>query len=331
MSAALVLLLGAGVGALWLRTAVAGGPRSRVAVSVPTGSSIEHIAALLDRQGVVANAEVFRLYVRARGAGPFRAGRYTLRRGEPFDDLVDTLEKGPEATFDRLTVPEGLTLQQVAERVGRLPGRSAARFLQVASSNVVRSRYEPPGTTSLEGLLFPDTYHFDPKDDERVAVERMVATFDRVAAEAGLDKVTEGGLVTPYQALVVASLVEREARVPEDRGMVARVVYNRLRRGMPLQIDATVIYAQGRTGEKDLRLLDKDLAVDSPYNTYKVAGLPPTPIAAPGRAALDAAIDPTEGPWLYYVVVEPNGRHAFATTLAEHNRNIGLAQARGLR
>lgn len=328
-----MLLLVAAGGVLWYQRQVdpPGSGRRQVAVHLPEGSSTQRIAAILDDEGVVSSARLFRVYVQAKGAGPFQAGSYVLPRKGSFDEVIAALEKGPEVTSERLTIPEGLTVGQVAERVGQVPGRSAQRFLEVAGSGEVRSRYQPAGSTNLEGMLLPETYTVDERDDERAILERMVAAFDDAAAEAGLDEVAQGGVVTPYQAVIVASLVEEEARVPEDRGMIARVIYNRLRRRMPLQVDATVIYALGRTGEKGLRVLNTDLQVDSPYNTYRVAGLPPTPIAAPGRAALDAAIDPPDGPWLYYVVVEPNGKHAFATSLAEHNQNIALAASRGLR
>lgn len=328
-----VVLLGAGGTAVWLKGQIdpSGAPGAPVTVKIPEGASTQRIAAILDRAGVVESARVFRLYVRAKGQGPFKAGTYSLRRNTSFDDLIAVLEKGPKLVFQRLTVPEGLTLNQIAERVGTLPGRSAERFLQVVRSGAVRSRFQPAGSTNLEGLLFPDTYNFEPKDDEEAIARRMVAAFDDKAAEAGIDQVREGGVLSPYQAIVVASLVEREAKLAEERGMVARVIYNRLKAGMLLQVDASVIYALGRTGERGLRVLHADLEVNSPYNTYKVKGLPPGPIAAPGRASLEAAVRPAEGPWLYYVVVEPNGRHAFATTLAEHNRNIALAASRGVR
>ena len=330
---ALVVLLVAGAGVVWVRRQAdppgAGG--RQVTVEVPMGASTQRIAELLDQKGVVRDGRLFHLYVRAKNAGPFQSGSYTLPRNGSFDEVIAALEKGPTLSFDRVTIPEGLTLRQIADRVGKLPGRSAERFLEVAGGGEIRSKYQPPGTNNLEGLILPDTYNVEDKDDERAILQRMVAAFDDVADRNGLAGVVEGGLVNPYQAVIVASMVEREARVDEDRGMISRVVYNRLKQRMPLQVDATVIYAQGRTGEKDLRLLNKDLEVDSPYNTYRVRGLPPTPIAAPGRAALRAAIDPPPGPWLYYVVVEPNGKHAFATTLEEHNRNIALAQSRGLR
>lgn len=333
MAALLVVVLLAGGGFVWYQRQVnpPGSSGREVKVEVPEGSSTQRIAAILDDEGVVSSARVFRVYVQAKGAGPFQAGSYRLPRNASFDHVVATLEKGPETIADRLTIPEGLTLRQIAERVGKLPGRSADRFLEVAGSGQVRSRYQPKGSTNLEGLLLPETYSIEREEDERAILERMVDAFDEAAARAGVDDVGQGGIVTPYQAIIVASLVEEEARVPEDRGMIARVIYNRLRQRMPLQVDATVIYALGRPGDEGVRVLNKDLEVDSPYNTYRIRGLPPTPIAAPGRAALEAAVDPPDGPWLFYVVVESNGKHAFGTTLAEHNQNIALAKSRGLR
>lgn len=329
----LLAVVAGGLGLLYWQSQVdpKGPAGSEVAVEIPVGSSTQRIASLLERDGVVGSARNFRLYVRVKGAGPFQAGSYTLRRNSSYDDVIATLDEGPKLVFERLTVPEGLILKQVAALVGKLPGRSAEAFLAAATDGTVRSKYQPAGSTNLEGLLFPDTYNFEAKDDEHAILRRMVSAFDAAAAEAGIDDVAEGGLVDPYQAVIVASLVEREARVADDRGMVSRVIYNRLQKKMLLQVDATVIYALGRTGEKGLRVLFSDLEVDSPYNTYKNPGLPPAPIASPGAAALRAAVAPTEGPWLYYVVIDADGRHAFGTTLAEHNRNIAAAAAAGVR
>lgn len=333
---AVLLVLGlvvGGVGFLYVRSQVdpSGPAGPPVNVEVPLGSSTQRIASLLEQEGVVASARNFRLYVRVKNAGPFQAGSYELRKNSSFDDVIAALEEGPKLEFQRLTVPEGLTVKQVSELVGKMPGRSAAKFLELANGGTVRSRYQPEGSTNLEGLLFPDTYNFEEKDDESAILQRMVTRFDEVATEVGIDAVGEGGVVTPYQAVVVASLVEREVRLAEERSKVARVIYNRLQKNMLLQVDATVIYALGRTGERGLRVLFKDLEVDSPYNTYKKPGLPPTPIASPGRAALEAAVSPEDGPWLYYVVIDAQGRQAFATTLAEHNRNIAAAAAAGVR
>jgi UPF0755 protein len=153
----------------------------------------------------------------------------------------------------------------------------------------------------------------------------MVTTFDNAAAQAGLDKVSQGGVVTPYQAVVVASLVEREAKRDVDRGPVARVIYNRLKRRMLLQVDATLLYARG---EHKNRVLNEDKEIGSPYNTYKTVGLPPTPIAVPGRSAMAAAIDPPEGDFLFYVTINDcTGETVFARTNAEHERNVARRRA----
>jgi UPF0755 protein len=243
--------------------------------------------------------------------------------------VLDVLEGG--AKVDKglpLTIPEGLTLPEVAELVGTLPGRSAERFLQVAASGVVTSRYQGTGVKSLEGLLLPETYFFVAADDETAILRRMVESFDALATRLDITGASARLGITPFEAVVVASMVEREARVDEDRGKVARVIYNRVEAEMPMQIDATVQFALGKQKEV---LLDRDLLIDSPYNTYKVAGLPPGPIASPGQESLVAALQPTPGPWVYFVVVDDSGGHAFAETLDEHNRNIAKAEQNGVR
>lgn len=325
-----IVVLASGGGALAIQRTIdpPGEPGAEVAVSIPQGSSTARIAAILDETKVVDSARAFRAYVRFKGAGPFQAGNYTMRERSAFGEIIEALEVGPEIVQDRLTIPEGLTIDQVADRVGELPGRSAEAFLAAAESGEVRSALQPDSVELLEGLLFPDTYLLDRDDDEMAILQKLVATFDTVAAEVGLDNAGEGGRVTPYEAAVIASLVEREARVPEDRGPIARVIYNRLERRMPLQIDATVLYALGE--HKD-RVLFSDLEIDSPYNTYKIPGLPPTPISGMGRAALEAALDPPANDFLFYVVVEADGSHAFATTGAEHQANIRQAERNGVR
>jgi UPF0755 protein len=221
----------------------------------------------------------------------------------------------------------------MADLVGQLPGRSGPKFLQLAASGQVRSRYSPPGSNNLEGLLFPDTYNIGAKDDELAIIKRMSAEFEARAAQIGADAPDARLKVTPYQALVVASLVETESKVDADRAKIAQVIYNRMAKGMPLQIDATVLYAREATGAARRpggRVLYSDLEIASPYNTYKVKGLPPTPIAAFGAASLDAALHPEAGPWLFYVKYETDGTHKFATTGAEHARNVQDAKRRGV-
>jgi UPF0755 protein len=318
------------VGVIWLARKVdpPGGPGRPVTVVIEPGTSGVGIAKRLERTGVLSSARIFRLYMRVKGGGSrFQAGEYRLRRRMAMGAVASALRAGPDIRYDRLTVPEGLTLTEIADRVGKLPGRDGKRFLDLARSGEVRSRWQPAGVDTLEGLLFPDTYLLTEKEDERAILGRLLERFDKVAAEVGLAERAPARGLDPYRAIVAASLVESEAKVPEDRSLIAAVIENRLRKGMRLQIDATVLYALGRHKS---RVLFADLEVDSPYNTYKVEGLPPTPIEAPGRDALSAVLDPAAVDYLYYVLFEANGKHAFATTSAEFDRLRAEARRKGV-
>ncbi|HSS10670.1 MAG TPA: endolytic transglycosylase MltG, partial [Acidimicrobiales bacterium] len=310
----IILVVGlvvAGVGVFWVRRQISPGGRPGVAVpvSIPPGSSSSHIASLLGHAGVIHSPTVFRFYVKVKGAGPLLAGAYTLHKNSKYDDVIATLEKGPAVTLQRFTIPEGFTLAEIAARVGKLPGRSAARFLTAATSGAVHSRFQPPGSNSLEGLLFPATYDVRPDEDEVSILRRMADAFDQQATAAGIDQAAATLRVTPYQVVTVASMVEREAKLDEDRGPIASVIYNRIRKGMPLQVDATLLYGEHLTDAHQL-----DLKADTPYNTYKYKGLPPTPIASPGLPSLQAASAPPTTPYLYYVLIDPSGKHGFAVT-----------------
>jgi UPF0755 protein len=160
-----------------------------ISISIPKGSSTARIAAILDEKGVIKNATAFRYYLRVTGADPFEAGEYTLRKNQPFGDVVSTLRKGAVIKFDRITIPEGKNLKEIAALVGKIPGRSAQRFLDLANSGEIRSAYQPAGTNNLEGLLFPDTYFIEEKDDERAILQRMVTAFEEQARAAGIDNV----------------------------------------------------------------------------------------------------------------------------------------------
>jgi UPF0755 protein len=324
-------LLVLGAAGVWAYRQInpSGPPGEEVTFVVPQGASTQAIAQLLEDEGIVTDATVFRVYLRVRGGGPFQAGEYRMRPNSDMGDVVSALSAGPVIRYDRLTVPEGYRLVDIADRVGRVERLSAERFLEIARSGGVRSAFQPEGVATLEGLLFPETYQIDEREDEEAIVRRMVSTLDQVATELGYEQARERVGLTPYETLIVASLVEAEARVPEDRAKIARVIHNRIQQGMLLQIDATVIYAIGERRE-DGRVLFSDLEVDSPYNTYRNPGLPPTPIAVPGRAAMEAAINPAEGSWLFYVKYEEDGTHAFSDTLEEHNRRIREAKQRGV-
>ena len=317
------------VAGVWVLKQVnpSGGPGEKVAVDIAPGTSVAAVATKLEDKGVITSADIFRLYLKVRGgAGAIQAGEYELRQNLSMGEAKGALRRGPSIRFQKLTVPEGLTLEKIADRVGELPGRSRDRFLSAAKSGTVKSKYQPPGSTNLEGLLFPDTYLVTDKEDEAGIVRRLVNRFDQVADEVGLDSATRPNGLSAYQVIVAASLVESEAKVKDDRPLIASVISNRLTEGMKLQIDATVLYA---IGHKE-KVLYSDLEVDSPYNTYKINGLPPTPISAAGKASLEAMLDPAKTTYLYYVLSDKNGKHAFATTSSEFEALKAEARRKGL-
>ena len=325
-----VVLLVVAASLIWVRGQInpSGAPGDPVRIRVQQGMSVDEIGNLLEEQDIIKSASVWRYYARLKGADNIQAGDYTIRRGESMGEVIEILQGGAEVEQGiPLTIPEGLTMKEIADKVGELPGRSADAFLKAAQSGAVRSQYQPANSTNLEGLILPETYFLGKDDDETAILRRMVEAFDQAVTELGIANGAARNRVTPYEVVVIASMVEREARLPEERGQISRVIYNRLANDMRLQIDATVLYA---LGERKNVVLFSDLEVDSPYNTYKVDGLPPGPIASPGRKALEAAISPVPGPWLYYVLIEENGRHAFATTNEEFARNLAEARRKGL-
>lgn len=299
-----------------------------VTVDVPAGEGVSALAPTLAKDGVISSTFVFRAYLHSKSGVSVEAGTYVLHRHEAYSDILVTLRKGPQLV--KLVIPEGFSLAQIASAVGKVPGHSASAFLAEARSGQVTSPYEPAGTDNLEGLLFPATYKFSPGTSDEGILEMMVDAFDQRAASVGLTQAASKLGITPYQAITVASLVIKEAKSSTDMGKVSRVIYNRLSDGMPLQIDYTVIYAAG--GNPDV--LDgkspADVDPDSAYNTYTHSGLPPAPIASPGLVALDAALNPTAGNWLYYVVVSKNGSEAFCATYACQEANVAKAQSLGL-
>lgn len=320
----------AGAGALYVNGQVnpSGGPGEEVALTIPNGSTPADIGALLTGEGVIENADIWRWYLRVKGGGPFLAGDYTFNQNSAMGDAVAVLERGPAlASFDNITIPEGLTVAEVVREVGESGVVAGARFGELVASGAFRSRYQPPEVAVLEGLLFPDTYRLEEGEDEEDLLNRMIATLDATAQELGYDDALARTGRTPYEVLVIASLIEAEAKIDEDRAKISRVIYNRLDEPMSLGIDATVYFALGRRGGS---LTKTDLDVDSPFNTRKFAGLPPTPIALPGRASLEAALNPEPGPWLYYVLADASGIHAFSEGYDEFLDNVAAAREKGL-
>jgi UPF0755 protein len=197
----------------------------------------------------------------------------------------------------------------------------------MARAATIQSPWEPPGSTNLDGLLGAGTYRVLPRESDAQLLEQMIARFDNEAAAANLPAAAAALGVTPYQAIVIASIVQKEGVYQVNIGKVARVVYNRLQAGMALQMDSTVLYSEGRDGGP---VTSKDLALDTPYNTYLHKGLPPTPICFPSVPSLQAALNPTPGNWLYFVVVQADGTEAFSDTYAGQLANEQLARSRGL-
>lgn len=291
-----------------------------ISLVVPGNATTAQIASLLKEHGVIKNAEVFRLYARMREVdGKLKPGRYTFNTGMSLSTIIDKLVQGPP---DRvvLTIPEGYTVKQIAELLEKKGITTRGDFQRALDKqwDLAFLKQVPVQKAGLEGYLYPDTYYLGSNTSAEEIVEMMLQKFGNVIQTHDYGRRVAAMGLTLHEAVTIASMVEREARVEAERPRIAGVIFNRLKRGMPLQIDATVQYALGRSKEK---LYYRDLEVDSPYNTYKINGLPPGPIANPGWPSLKAVIEPERNDYLYYVA-KPDGTHAFARTLSEHNRNI---------
>jgi len=325
----LVVLFG-GFGVYLLAQTRGGSGGTAVSVTIPVGASTSTIASQLAKAGVIRSPWLFRILARWRGiASSLKPGIYSLRTHMSYSAVFTVLQKGPAVTFIRVTIPEGRTVGQIAEIVRDKLGIPVATFLAAARDHAFRPDIVPSSAHDLEGVLFPDTYFFTDKTTAPQVVQRLTDEFS--AKVAGLDFTAAAHFhVTPYQALIVASLVEREAKVPGDRAKIASVIYNRLSRHMQLELDATVQYAiYLKTGVMPNRITVDDLTIASPYNTYSIAGLPPGPIASPGLPSLQAAIAPASTNYLYYVLSTDGRTHCFATTynefLAYKNRTRSCA------
>lgn len=291
-------------------------PGPKVELVIDQGASAKEIGTILETNGVVASALGFRIAVYLEGgAEKIQAGRYELSTDLSARDALNALvDSGPLVEFVQVTFPEGSWLTDFATILDRNTHLSGEKFLELATSGETRSKYQPEEVSTLEGLLFPSTYQIVENDNERSVLQRLVNEFDKQADEAGVaDAETTVG-VTAYEAIVFASMIEAEASAAGDRDKIAAVLLNRISEGMKLEIDATVLYALGEHKEE---LTVSDLEVDSPYNTRLYAGIPPTPIGAAGAASLDAAVNPAEGDWLYYVLADCDGNHHFAVDYSD--------------
>jgi UPF0755 protein len=297
-------------------------------VEVPPGASPNTIGRRLAAAGVVRDLATFR-YALARSGQERRlkAGEYRFDRPMTPAEVIDMLARG--AVYLRpITFREGLTIKQMSVLYEQAGFGPASDFTK-AATNVTLIADLDPDARDLEGYLFPDTYSLPRRTTSAELISRMVAKFRSVMTPDLVARASARGL-SVRELVTLASIVEKETGKPGERPLVAAVYSNRLRIGMGLQCDPTVIYALERAGRYTGNLTREDLRFDSPYNTYRYAGLPPGPIAAPGRASLEATAAPAEVPYIYFVS-RNDGSHAFSATLDEHNRNVFEYQVKPFR
>ena len=337
-----LLALG-GVG-LWYLGKInpSGRPGAARSFTVDANDTLETVSERLQRDGLITDAGVFRWYVDHHDGLELTPGYYQIRPEDHMGNVMLALATPPYDTYRQVTFPEGYSIANMASRLNTaMPRLSDAAFEQAATDGRIRSAYSPADQPSLEGLLFPDTYQVSNAESASQVVIRMVGLMERVGRQENLESRAAQLYQTPYSVLTVASMIEREAKLDVDRPKIARVIYNRLAKGMALQIDATLFYRQ----DPDLSFGDL-LKLDTPYNTYLHTGLPPTPIANPGRASIEAALSPSPNPspgdplcaglapgqceYLYYVKIDEEGRHAFSVTLDQQEANIETARAAGV-
>jgi UPF0755 protein len=328
----LLIVIAAGVAAWWFYTGVdrpyKGYAEPEIFVEIPPGAGTAAIAKRLTDAGVVHDVNSFRLALWVSGKGRhLQAGEYRFADPISARQVADKIARG-EVFVRPITFPEGLTAKQMAA-LYESKGFGPAKDFTDAAGNAALVRAIDPEARDLEGYLFPDTYKLPRKATAAQLVARMVQSFMK-ALTPDLIEAAEARHLTVRQFVTLASIVEKETGNKDERPLVAAVYANRLRIGMPLQCDPTVIYALERLGRYNGNLTREDLQVDSKYNTYRYPGLPPGPIASPGRASLAAAANPASADYLYFVS-RNDGTHAFAATLDEHNRNVQKYQVQYFR
>ena len=310
-------------------TSVTVEPGVAITVEIPAGSTGQDIAAILEENGVVASAAEFEATIRSEGLdGSLRAGSYDLETGMAPRAVASIMAAGPVVQVYDITIREGLRVTEILDVLAEGSGIDRSEFeTALFGGGVDTSIVEIPESSTFadwEGLLFPDTYRFSEAATAGDILNRMASTMEQRMDAVDWSELEAAGY-TQYQGIIIASLVEAEVRVPDERSLVSSVIENRLTDGQLLQIDATVLYG---LGTRDPALFNNE--DDSPYNTYLEAGLPPTPIAAPGLASLQAAASPADTVFRYYVLADENGAHAFAETFEEHLVNVAAAREAGL-
>ncbi|MBN1193138.1 MAG: endolytic transglycosylase MltG [Coriobacteriia bacterium] len=317
-----VLLVGVPAYAAWrvlfaAETDVSPGRSARI--EIPEGASTGEIAKILSAAGVIDNSAMFRVRARIDGVdGELRSGVYNMSTGMDYDEVVEKLLKGPPIRYFTVTVPEGFTVEQIAARFEEQAHIPASEIVALGLGQAELFVPEHPYLSgvyngSLEGYLFPKTYQVLQGSSATEVIEMMLDQFDAEIAAVDMTYPTSMGM-TLHEIVTIASMIEREARLADERPLVSSVIYNRLAIGMYLETDATIEYVIKKNRP---RLLNSDLEIDSPYNTYNNLGLPPGPIASPGLASLQAAVAPAGTDYIYYVLTGTDGSHTFCVTLEE--------------
>lgn len=284
-----------------------------VIVKIEAGSSTDDIARALHKKGVISSVSKYKLVSKLwRYDGKYKAGSFSVSPSMRSSDIAQTISKGVSSTKN-FTIPEGYTLEQTAKKLDNEGIVNKDKFLDVARhgdfSKFSFLKGAQSGDNHLEGYLFPDTYAVDLDADETQIITTMLNQYDKVFTKKYRERAKELNL-TENQIIIIASLIERESQYDGDRAKIASVIYNRIKAGMPLQIDATIQYALGKTKEN---LSIDDTKIDSPFNTYTNKGLPPGPICSPGKESIKAALYPEDTDFLYYVVSEKlDGTHNFS-------------------
>jgi UPF0755 protein len=298
----------------------AGKQAMEVSIVIPEHSSCVEIGERLYKSGLIRTPNVFSAYARLKGLDQkLKPGPYQLNTGQSLPEIAGVLLEGPPNVII-FTMPEGYSLAQLTDLLAKRGLIDGERFKDcLAKPELYKNPFlkKIPPASGLEGYLFPDTYHIGSRTGEEQIIGMMLDRFESEMIKLDYERKAGRKGLSLHQAVTIASMVEGEAAVDEERPLIAGVIFNRLRLGMPLQIDATVEYALG--GQRT-KIYYKDLEVDSPYNTYRITGLPPGPINSPGRASLLAVIEPARTDYLYYVA-KPDGSHAFSSSLSEHNNN----------
>ncbi len=321
---ALLAIAALGAGAGWLESQISrpysGHRPEKVFVDIPHGTSRWGIAGILRRSDVIRNRVAFALFSDWHFRRPLEAGEYLFDRPADSREVFWKVAHG-QIFVHIVTIPEGWTIYDIANQLQEQGICARPDFLAAARDTSLVSDLAPRVKT-LEGFLFPSTYQFTRRTTCAQIVATMVRHFRTVWGNLQVSRFPQlPGDMTPRDAVTLASLVERETPKADERSLVAGVFYNRLRRSYPLQCDPTVQYALLLTGRVEPKVTHADLAIDSPYNTYEHAGLPPGPIANPGEASLRAALAPATTDYLYFVANDQGG-HSFSRTLAEHNKNV---------